>query len=86
MGEPEPIKQPPLPRKVSFPFGYTVRFKYLKPADMPASSIADWEEETRIVRINRERSYEQKLEDIKHELGHCYVDWVRHVEKILGRT
>lgn len=86
MGESPDQKRPPLPRKVVFPFGYVVRFKYLKPADMPSSSLSDWEEETRIVRINRDRTYEQKMEDVVHEVGHAFIDWMRHVEKLLGRT
>lgn len=79
------VALPRLPKKLIFPFGYSVRFKYLKAVDMPASAKSDWEEETGIVRVNKERTHQQKMEDVVHEIGHAYIDWMRHVEKLLGR-
>ena len=74
-----------LPKRITLPFGYTVRIREVTEGAMREIDDADerfsdgcWDEETRTIYIPKTLSPRRKRYILGHEVTHCVHDWMHH--------
>lgn len=87
------MKRLTVPRKIVFPYGYVIRIKQQERDtfrdEHGDAGLAFWEEGINggTIYLDKSRPLRKRLEDLEHELGHGWIDWLEHYrDHILKRT
>jgi Zn-dependent peptidase ImmA (M78 family) len=81
-----------IPRRIIFPLGYVVKITQLDRDEFIEehgdSGIAYWYDEGKggTIVLNKSRPIRKRLEDLMHELDHCWTDYKEHfVDRVTKR-
>lgn len=72
-----------LPKRLSFPFGYVVTFRYLSASQMKTHEASEldgyWDSDTRTIYVRRRLQAKRLRYIIGHEMDHAINDYRHHL-------